>query len=141
MLGFTITLCYGLSISLYQEGYYGYTYHYGENGRPYRLNRIINSNYEEQMAICAVMVFLGVAELVIGACAAVCSCVGCCCPASQPQQASIAHITWLSGRADIVIKGATSRYFASGFYAEQNYRQIEGNHKIYTWEDRKTLKM
>ena len=103
VLGFTITFCYGLSISLYQEGYYGYTYHYGENGRPYRLNRIINSNYEEQMAICAVMVFLGVVELVIGACAAVCSCVGCCCPVTQPQQASIAQITWLYGRAHIVI--------------------------------------
>ena len=27
-----------------------------------------------------------------------------------------------------------------GFCAEQNYRQIEGNHKIYTWEDKKNTK-
>ena len=27
-----------------------------------------------------------------------------------------------------------------GFCAEQNFRQIEGKHKIYTWKDRKILK-
>lgn len=82
-----IILCYVPSILIYQNGYFGYTYHYDENGREYKINRRY-SGYEEQMAISAVLLALGFIEFFVGVWSAICCCLIKCCAASLPQQAS-----------------------------------------------------
>ena len=92
-MGFSITsavfagiiiICYVPTIIIYQNENHGYKWRYDEEGQQYRVKINPKNGYEEQMAISAALLALGVIEFGIGIWSAICCCVIKCCMATTP---------------------------------------------------------